>query len=88
MKPLSCAVLPMVISIALAIPMMSSAQTTHDADVHELERLEAVSNERTWGRRCAGEIVGGRHGGRRTQNARPDKIRRAEVCTFWAYEVP
>ena len=44
MKPLSCAVLSMVIS-ALAVPMRSSAQTTHDRDVHELERLETVWNE-------------------------------------------
>jgi len=45
MKPLSCAVLAMVISVALAIPKMTSAQTTHDRDVHELERLETVWNE-------------------------------------------
>jgi len=45
MKTLSCAVLSMVISVALAIPTTSSAQTTHDADVHELERLETVWNE-------------------------------------------
>lgn len=45
MKPLSFAVLSTVISVALAIPKMSSAQTTHDADVHELERLETVWNE-------------------------------------------
>jgi hypothetical protein len=45
MKPLSCAVFAMVISVALAIPKMTSAQTTHDRDVHELERLETVWNE-------------------------------------------
>jgi hypothetical protein len=44
MKPLSCAVLSLVISVALAIPT-TSAQTSHDADVHELERLEMVWNE-------------------------------------------
>jgi ketosteroid isomerase-like protein len=44
MKLLS-AVLSMVISVALAIPTTSSARTTHDADVHELERLETVWNE-------------------------------------------
>jgi hypothetical protein len=43
MKPLSCAVLSLVISVALAVPMRS--QTTRDADVHELERLEMVWNE-------------------------------------------
>jgi ketosteroid isomerase-like protein len=45
MKPLSCPVLSMVISVALAIPKTTSAQTTHDRDVHELERLETVWNE-------------------------------------------
>jgi ketosteroid isomerase-like protein len=45
MKPLSCAVLPVVISIALAVTTRSSAQTTQDGDVRELERLEAVWNE-------------------------------------------
>ena len=45
MKPLSCAVLSMVISVALAVTTRSSAQTTHDGDVHELERLETVWNE-------------------------------------------
>jgi hypothetical protein len=45
MKPLSCAVLSMVISVALAIPRTTSAQTSHGADVHELERLEMVWNE-------------------------------------------
>jgi hypothetical protein len=45
MKPLSCVVFSMVISAALAMPARSSAQTTHDADVHELERLETVWNE-------------------------------------------
>jgi len=44
MKHLSFAVLSMVVS-ALAVPMMSSAPTTHDRDVHELERLETVWNE-------------------------------------------
>ena len=44
MKPLSCAVLSMVIS-ALAVPMRSSDQTTHDRDVHVLERLETIWNE-------------------------------------------
>jgi ketosteroid isomerase-like protein len=44
MKRLACAILSVVIS-ALAVPMRSSAQTTHDADVHELERLETVWNE-------------------------------------------
>ena len=47
MKPLSCAVLSMVISVALAIPKTTSAQTSHDADVHELERLETVWMELT-----------------------------------------
>jgi hypothetical protein len=45
MKRLSCAVLPVVISIALAVSTKSFAQTTHDADVHELERLETVWNQ-------------------------------------------
>lgn len=45
MKRLSCAVLSVVISIAPSVSMRSSAQTTHDADVHELERLETVWNE-------------------------------------------
>lgn len=45
MKLLSCAVVSMFISVALAIPKTSSAQTTHDGDVHELERLETVWNE-------------------------------------------
>jgi ketosteroid isomerase-like protein len=45
MKPLSCAVLSMVISVTLGIPKTSSAQTTHDADVHELHQLETVWNE-------------------------------------------
>ena len=45
MKPLSCVVLTVIISVALAIPTTISAQTTHDADVHELERLETVWNE-------------------------------------------
>jgi ketosteroid isomerase-like protein len=45
MKVLSFAMLSVVISIALAVPPRSSAQTTHDADVHELERLETVWNE-------------------------------------------
>ena len=44
MKPLSCAVLSMVLW-ELPIPMMSSAQSTHDADVRELQRLETVWNE-------------------------------------------
>ena len=44
MKRLACAILSVVIS-ALAVPMRSSAQTIHDADVHELERLETVWNE-------------------------------------------
>ena len=38
MKPVCCAILSVVIS-ALAVPMRSSAQTSHDADVNELERL-------------------------------------------------
>jgi cytochrome c556 len=45
MKLLSFAVLSTVISVALAIPNTSSARTNHDADVHELERLETVWNE-------------------------------------------
>jgi len=45
LKPLSCAVFSIVISVALAIPMTSSAQSTHDADVRELQRLETVWNE-------------------------------------------
>ena len=45
MRPLSCAVLSMVISVALTIPKTSYAQTSHDADVRELERLETVWNE-------------------------------------------
>jgi ketosteroid isomerase-like protein len=45
MKPLSCAVLPVVISIVFAVTTRSSAQTTRDGDVHELERLETVWNE-------------------------------------------
>jgi len=45
MKPLSCAVFPVVILVALAIPKTTSAQTSHDADVHEFERLEMVWNE-------------------------------------------
>ena len=45
MRPLSCAVLSIVISVALTIPKTSSAQTTRDGDVHELERLETVWNE-------------------------------------------
>jgi len=44
-KSLSCAVLSMVISVALAMPKTSSAQSTHDADVRELQRLETVWNE-------------------------------------------
>ena len=45
MKPISCAVLSFIISIALAATTRSVAQTTRDADVHELERLESVWNE-------------------------------------------
>ena len=45
MKPLFCAVLTVIISVALAMTKNSSAQTSHDADVHELERLETVWNE-------------------------------------------
>ena len=45
MKHLSCAVSSIVISAALAISATSAAQTTRDADVHELERLETVWNE-------------------------------------------
>jgi hypothetical protein len=45
MKPLSCVVLPVVIAIALSVTTRSSAQTSHDADVRELERLEMVWNE-------------------------------------------
>ena len=44
MKPVCCAILSVLIS-ALAVPMRSSAQSSHDADVHELERLETVWNE-------------------------------------------
>lgn len=44
MKPICCAILSVVIS-ALAVPMTSSAQSNHDADVRELERLETVWNE-------------------------------------------
>jgi hypothetical protein len=44
MKPISCAVLSLVIS-ALAVPMRSFAKASHDTDVHELERLETVWNE-------------------------------------------
>jgi hypothetical protein len=45
MKPLSCAAFPVVISVALALTTRSSAHTTHEGDVHELERLETVWNE-------------------------------------------
>jgi ketosteroid isomerase-like protein len=45
MKLLSRAVLSMVISVALAIPKTTSAQTSHDADVRELQRLETVWND-------------------------------------------
>jgi len=45
MKPFSCALLATVISVALSIPTTGSAQTTDDAAVHELERLETVWNE-------------------------------------------
>jgi len=45
LKLLSCAVFSIVISVALAIPMTSSAQSTHDADVRDLQRLETVWNE-------------------------------------------
>jgi ketosteroid isomerase-like protein len=44
-KPISCGVLSFIISIALAATTRSVAQTTRDADVHELERLESVWNE-------------------------------------------
>ncbi len=44
-KSLSCAVLAVVISAALAVTTNSYAQTPHDADVRELERLETVWNE-------------------------------------------
>lgn len=44
MKPICCAILSVVIS-ALAVPMRSSDQSNHDADVRELERLETVWNE-------------------------------------------
>jgi ketosteroid isomerase-like protein len=44
-KPRSCAVLSVIISIAFAAVTRSAAQTTRDADVHELERLETVWNE-------------------------------------------
>lgn len=44
MKPICCAILSVVIS-ALAVPMRSSAQSNHDVDVRELERLETVWNE-------------------------------------------
>jgi hypothetical protein len=43
-KPLSCAVL-VIILVGSAVTTSSSAQTSHDADVHELERLETVWNE-------------------------------------------
>jgi hypothetical protein len=45
MRPLSCAVLSLVISVSVAIPKTSSAQTTHESDIYELERLEIVWNE-------------------------------------------
>ena len=43
MKRLFCAILLVVISLAVSV--RSSAQTTHDADVQELDRLETVWNE-------------------------------------------
>jgi len=45
MKPLSCAVLTVIISIALAVTPSSAAQSTHDADIRELQRLETAWNE-------------------------------------------
>ena len=45
MKTLSCGFLPIVISVVLVINAGSFAQTSHEADVHELERLETVWNE-------------------------------------------
>ena len=45
MKPLSCVVLSAVISVVFAAGSRISAQTTHDADVRELQRLETVWNE-------------------------------------------
>jgi ketosteroid isomerase-like protein len=45
MNRLSCVVLSVVITAALSVSVRSFAKTTHDADVHELERLENVWNE-------------------------------------------
>lgn len=46
MKHFSLSILSVIIiSIALALTARSAAQTTHDADVHELELLETVWNE-------------------------------------------
>ena len=45
MKSLSFVVLLTVILVVVAVGSRSSAQATHDADVHELERLETVWNE-------------------------------------------
>lgn len=45
MKRLSFAILSGVISVVLAVPTSSFAQTTHEADVHELESLKTVWNE-------------------------------------------
>jgi ketosteroid isomerase-like protein len=45
MSRLSCAVLSVVISVALTLSTRSFAQPTYDADVRELERLETIWNE-------------------------------------------
>ena len=44
MQLLYCAVLTIIL-VGSALTTRSSAQTSHDADVHELERLETVWNE-------------------------------------------
>jgi hypothetical protein len=44
-KPLSCVVLWAAIAMVFAASSRSSGQATRGADVHELERLEAVWNE-------------------------------------------
>lgn len=45
MKSLSCVVLSAVVSLVFAVSSRSSAQSTHDADVRELQRLETVWNK-------------------------------------------
>lgn len=45
MKLFSCAILKIIILVTLAVTTSNSAQKSHDADVHELERLEPVWNE-------------------------------------------